>query len=293
MTGYSESRVEEAEFSLAASLKSTNHRFLDIHLRLSAGLEFFEPPARRLLKEALLRGHVELVLNLERIGQAALQVDGSLVKAYLDACREIRQEHGFSAEPDLVAILRIPGVVTGVCNFASGEREKLEKLATRALAEAIERLNQARAREGDALARDLCARLDRLEQLGNTVQQLSGSLLPAFRARIEKRLRELTLAQPLEPSRVSQEAAALTLRADIAEEVTRFRTHVQQAKRILAVGGEVGKQLDFLLQEMNREANTMLSKTTDVPGVGMQIADSTIEIKMEAEKIREQIQNIE
>ncbi len=293
MTGYSEGRIEQAEFSLAATLKSTNHRFLDIHLRLPAGLEFIEPYARRLLKEGILRGHVELALNLERARAAALQIDRSVLKACLDACREMRQEFGFSAEPDLVGLLRIPGVVTGRREIADGEKERLATLFSQVLAEAVERLNQAREREGEALACDMRARFNRLEDLGNTVQGLSGAMLPAFQMRIEGRLRELTLAQPLEPSRLHQEAVALALRADIAEEITRFRNHVEQAKRVLAAGGEAGKKLDFLLQEMNREANTMLSKTTDLPGAGMRIADCAVDMKMEAEKIREQVQNIE
>lgn len=293
MTGYSESRMSEGRFSLAVSLKSINHRFLDVQMRLQGGLEFFEPRARRLLKDGLLRGHVELAISLERLGTAALQLDRSVLKAYLDACREIRQDYRLSAEPDLVALLRIPGVVTGAGEFASEERICLERLAEQVLGEAIERLNQARAQEGEALACDLRSRLDKLEQLGGTVRELSGSMLPAFRARIEKRLRELALEQPLEPSRIVQEAAALALRADIDEEVTRFRTHVQQAKRMLEAGGEVGKKLDFLLQEMNREANTMLSKTTDLPAAGVQIAGCAMEMKAEVEKIREQTQNIE
>ena len=293
MTGYGESRIDDGRFSLAVSLKSANHRFLDIQMRLSPGLEFFEPCARRLLKEGLLRGHVELGASMDRLGPGALRLDRSLLKAYLDACREIRQEYALSAEPDLVALLRIPGVVTGGAEFASEEIEIIERLAKQVLSEAIERLNQSRAREGEALACDLRARLEKLEQLGGEVGEFAASILPAFRARIEKRLRDLALEQPLEPARIAQETAALALRVDIDEEITRFRTHVQQAKRLLDVGGEVGKKLDFLLQEMNREANTMLSKTTDVPGAGVRIADCAMEMKVEVEKIREQTQNIE
>jgi len=293
MTGYGESRIDEGRFSLAVSLKSINHRFLDVQMRLSPGLEFFEPRARRLLKEGLVRGHVELAASLERVGPSSLRLDRSLLTAYLDACREIRQEYGLYAEPDLVALLRIPGVVTGAGEFAGEEMESVERLAEQSLGDAIQRLNQARAREGEVLACDLRVRLEKLEQLCGMVGEFSGSMLPAFRARIEKRLRDMAQEHLLDPSRLAQEAAALALRAGIDEEITRFSAHVQQAKLLIEAGGEVGKKLDFLLQEMNREANTMLSKTTDVPGCGMRIADCAMEMKVEVEKIREQTQNIE
>ncbi|MGH9355738.1 MAG: YicC/YloC family endoribonuclease [Terriglobia bacterium] len=293
MTGYGEGQASEGPFAIAATLKSVNHRFLDVQMRLSAGLEFFEPRARRILKEALMRGHVEAAVSLERVGPGALRLDHPLLKSYLDACREIRRDYELSAEPDLVALLRIPGVVTSANGFTGEEKSRLGRMAEKALGEAIQRLNESRSEEGAALDCDLRGRLNTLDQQGGMVRELSGSMLPAFRARIEKRLRELALEQPMEPSRIAQEAAALALRADIDEEITRFRMHVQQAVRLLEAGGEVGKKLDFLLQEMNREANTMLSKTTDLPGVGARIADCAMKMKAEVEKIREQAQNIE
>lgn len=292
MTGYSESRIEQGDFALAFTLRSVNHRFLDLHLRISPGLEFFEPEARHLLKSAVVRGHVEMFLNLERNGAGAVQIDRSILNACLETCRSLGREIGTMSEPDVAGLLRIPGVVTSRRDLPI-EKEQLGRLAAEGLAEAIARFNQARAAEGEALSRDMSVRLDRLEQLNREVQKLSGSMPPIFKARIEQRLKELGLTEALDSPRLLQESVALALRADIAEEVTRLFSHVAQAKSALAAGGETGKKLDFLLQEINREANTILSKTADVPGEGKRVADCAVEMKLEAEKIREQAQNIE
>lgn len=294
MTGYSSSRVDGGRVALAVTLKSTNHRFLDLQIRLAPGVEFLEPLARRLVKEGVVRGHVELAISWERLeAVVALRLDRALLKSYVDACREIREHYTFSGEPDVVALLRIPGVVLGFEVLPDDELENVRGLAERVLGEAIGRLNEMRAREGETLAAELRSRLEKLERLGGEVEALSSEVLPALRERIERRLREFSLTPPLDPARLAQEAATLALRADIAEEVTRLRSHVAQAKGLIEAGGEVGKKLDFLLQEMNREANTVLSKTTDVPGPGARVSECAVEMKVEVEKIREQAQNIE
>jgi uncharacterized protein (TIGR00255 family) len=293
MTGYSTRQSEDGRFSISVTIKSNNHRYLDVQMRLPAALEFFEPQARRLIKERVLRGHLEVTMSLERRDEAKLKLDRKLLEAYLHTCQALREEFGLSSDPDLVALLRIPGVVTGESTISEFEQDPVQQALETVFVEAVDGLNQMREREGDALARDSTSRLEKLAKLGATVKKLSGQTASAFRQRLETRIRELTQGESVDPVRIAQEVTLVCLRSDITEEVVRFESHVAQAADLLNKGQELGKKLDFLLQEMNREANTILSKTTDVPRAGAEIAASAIEMKVEIEKLREQAQNIE
>ncbi|HEV2351132.1 MAG TPA: YicC/YloC family endoribonuclease [Terriglobia bacterium] len=298
MTGYSNMRTEEAGFSLSVSVKSTNHRNLDLQLRIPAVLESIEVLLRRQVKEHVARGHVELTVSLERAGVTGMQVDRKLVDAYLTAFRELRREFGGASEPDLLALLRVPGVVmSGNGELAPAEFDQIQKTLEKLIAEVLRRLNEMRAREGGALERDLRARLKRLKELAQGIEKLSNGISRLYYRRLENRMRDLLGEGPLnigvDGARLAQEVAFLASRADIEEELTRFRSHLDQTTHLLDHGAEVGKKLDFLLQEMNREANTLLSKTTDVPEVGLEIGRQAIELKTEIEKMREQAQNIE
>jgi uncharacterized protein (TIGR00255 family) len=294
MTGYSSVRSEEADFSLSVNLRSTNHRFLDLQVRVPGALEPLEPHLRRLVKEQIGRGHVEVTVTLEWATSGELHLDRRLVGAYASACRQLRDEFGMVADPDPVALLRIPGLVAGNnLDLSPSGLERLQQTVEHVANEAVARLNEMRAEEGAALERDLCARLENLERLGARVGGLAQSMASVFQRRLEKRVRDMLSNLELDASRLAQEVVFLASRADIAEEVTRLQSHVEQAKRLLRESSEVGKKLDFLLQEMNREANTLLSKTGDVPEVGLQIAREAIEMKTEIEKLREQAQNIE
>lgn len=293
MTGYGAARAEDGALVLSISLKGTNHRYLDLQMRLAASIDFIEPEIRRLLKAHVQRGHVEISVAVENLDGAAIEIDRKLLEAYLKTCQAIRQDFGLSTEPDLVALLRIPGVVTSASGFSPSAQKQVMALTAAALTEAAAGFNAMREREGEMLVKDLSARLGHLEELGEKVSQDSASIAGAFRKRLEKRVREMTKGTGMEPARLTQEITALVMRSDITEELTRFKSHVDQAKGLAREGNEVGKRMDFLLQEMNREANTMLSKTTDVPGVGAAIQSAAIEMKVEIEKLREQVQNIE
>jgi uncharacterized protein (TIGR00255 family) len=294
MTGYSSVRSEEADFSLSVSLKSTNHRFLDLQVRLPGVLEPLEPRLRRLVKDHIARGHVEVAVTLEWAAPGELHLDRRLLMAYAAACQQLRNDFGMVADPDPVALLRIPGMVaSNDLELSPPELESLQQVLERVTNETLVRLNEMRAREGEALEHDLRSRLQRLKELGEKVSGLAQHLPSLFQRRLERRVRELLGNVDMDPSRLAQEAVFLAARAEIAEEVTRFRSHVEQAERLLDESTEVGKKLDFMLQEMNREANTLLSKTTDVPEVGLEIARQAIEMKTEIEKVREQAQNIE
>lgn len=299
MTGYSSARIEENGVSLSVSVKSTNHRNLDLQFRVVPALGPLEILLRQWVKEQVLRGHVEVTVTLDRTGGNGIQIDRKLLGAYLGAYRELRQEFSSGAEPDLLALLRVPGMVAaGDGELSPEELEKTQRVLEGVMAAVLRKLNEMRASEGEALERDLRSRLARLGELTGSIEKLSSGISRLYQRRLEGRLRDLltpegTGGPPVDAARLAQEVAYLASRSDIEEELTRFRSHLDQTRHLLDQGTEAGKKLDFLLQEMNREANTLLSKTTDVPEVGLEIGRHAIEMKTEIEKMREQAQNIE
>ncbi|MGO8816075.1 MAG: YicC/YloC family endoribonuclease [Terriglobia bacterium] len=294
MTGYSRVETEEAGLSLTVSIRGTNHRFLDPQLRLPSSLESLEPTVRRLLKEHVTRGHVEISVGLTGAGATELKIDRKLLTAYLQGYQTLKKEFGAAAEPDLMALLRVPGlVVSGNGDMTPEDLDRLRQLLEPAMAKALTQLNEMRAREGESLEKDLLSRLSRLEALRRTISHLAERAPQFYKQRLEGRIRDLAGSGEMDSGRLAQEVAYLASRSDIAEELTRFQSHLDQIRHLLAETSEIGKKLDFLLQEMNREANTLLSKTTDVPEVGLEITRQAIEMKTEIEKLREQAQNIE
>jgi uncharacterized protein (TIGR00255 family) len=293
MTGYSKLRREESSFSLNVAVKSVNHRFLDLQFRLPSAFSPMEPALRRIVKKHVVRGHVEVSVNLDRAGAEELKLDRTLLKAYIKVCREVRDELGSAAEPDVVQLLRIPGVLSNESELSDKELAGIRKVLEPALASALETLNTMRDREGAALEKDILERVDRLESLRKSIAKQARRIPQFTQQRLENRLRELLGAVHVDAARLAQEVAYLASRSDISEELTRFQSHLVQARQLLAESPEVGKKLDFLLQELNREANTLLSKTSDVPQIGAEVGRQAIEMKSEIEKLREQVQNIE
>jgi len=293
MTGYSKARQEEGGFALNVAVKAVNHRFLDLKFRLPPELIPTEPALRRIVKRHVIRGHVEISVNLERAGAEGMKVNRDLLKAYVAVCREVRDELGVAAEPDVVQLLRIPGVLSNESELPEKELAAIRKILESMLGGTLEKLNEMRDREGTALEKDILGRLERLEALHKAITRQARRVSQYTEQRLKNRLRELLGAVSLDPARLAQEVAYLTSRSDISEELTRFESHLVQARQLLAENAEVGKQLDFLLQELNREANTLLSKTSDVPQIGAEVGRQAIEMKSEIEKLREQVQNIE
>ena len=302
MTGFARTsgRVSES-LGFALSLKSVNHRFLDLHMRLPGGTESLEMQLRRVLKQKLVRGHVEVTLNLDRGQKVETAYDAALLETYLAAFRSACAQHGLMGEPDLNAIFRLPGIFNGEGRSyekASGDRgsdeeaRALEAAVLDEIPRLIDALNVMRAQEGAALAAELFAALDRLRSLVDEAAQLREDVRQAYFERISQRLTAM-LDGSFDRDRVLQEAALLAERSDVDEEVTRLRTHIDHFRSLVENGGEIGKKLDFLLQEMNREANTLLSKTGGVAGNGPRITELGLGMKSEIEKAREQIQNLE
>jgi uncharacterized protein (TIGR00255 family) len=243
-----------------------------------------------MLKERLHRGHLEVTLSMERAGGAAFAVNRDLVGGYLRTFRDVAEEFGVSAEPDLNAVLKLPGALNAVDNTDAAKA--LEQHVTTALEQAIERLNAMREEEGRGAVTELRERMTHLSSATHEVDQLRGRVLKAYQEKLNSRMQEL-LGTHVDKDRILQEAAMLAERSDVQEELVRMKNHIQHFLSLLDGGGEVGKKLDFLLQEMNREANTLMSKTTGVAGEALRITELGLSMKSEIEKAREQVQNLE
>jgi uncharacterized protein (TIGR00255 family) len=292
MTGFARVQVRvEDQLSYTLSVKSVNHRFLDVQLRLPSGLDALEMDLRKVLKESLVRGHVDLTLSIDRAGQQKAGYNRELVAGYVAAFNAARDEFGLNGEPELNAILRLPGALQ---NENRGE-EDMTALARSVLEETpalLAQLNAMRAREGEALGAILHGTLDRLADATEAIAVLCPEIEQRYQERLTQRLLAAT-GPEFNRQRLLEEVAVLVERTDISEELARMHTHIGHFRELLAGGGELGKKLDFLLQEMNREANTLLSKTGGVGGNGTRITELGLAMKAEIEKAREQIQNLE
>jgi uncharacterized protein (TIGR00255 family) len=294
MTGYASLRGSVRDsVAFTLSLKSVNHRFLDLHLRLPSSCDALEVQLRRVLKENLRRGHIEVTLQLERRALTELQLNAGLLEAYVQAFRTAAELHGVTSEPDLNAMLRIPGMMSTEGSGAS-EIEGLDAAVLSQIVPLVGKLNEGRAQEGASLAEELRASMLRLRAFAEEMTGLRNGVREAQFERLRSRLMELTQGVAVGEERLLAEAAVLAEKSDIEEEIVRLRTHVERFVSMLDEGGELGKRLDFLLQELNREANTMLSKTSGAAGDNsLRITELGLEMKAEIEKAREQVQNLE
>ncbi len=296
MTGFAQARGEYQGWAIRMSVKSVNHRFLDLKMRLPEGFDLFELRLRQIVRERIHRGHIELHLSVEPGTAAAVQVNRELLQAYLRAAEDLQKDSRAASDLDVVALLRLPGVIGGLAAALPESEEEQEKLGLAldgCLGEALAKLDEMRRTEGRHLAEELRERAGRITEQTEQVRALVTTLRPAFARRLESRLKELLSGAAVDPARLTQEAALLAERSDISEELDRLRSHLQQFAKLMHGAGELGKKLDFLLQEMHREANTMLSKTPGVESEALAITGLALEIKAEIEKLREQVQNIE
>ncbi len=295
MTGFASSRSEaDAAVGFSLAIKSVNHRFLDLHLRLPSYCDGLEIQVRRVLKESLKRGHIEVTLQVERKASAQIQLNQDLLGAYVGAFSRAVDLYDLPNQPDLNTLLRIPGVMTMEGSVGIEGIPELDQAVMAAMPALIEKLNEARAQEGAVLAGELRASMKRLEGFAGEMAMLRNGVREAQFERLKSRLSELTHGFAVTEERLLSEAAVLAEKSDIEEEIVRLRTHIDRFVAMLDEGGELGKRTDFLLQELNREANTMLSKTSAASGENsLRITELGLEIKAEIEKAREQVQNLE
>jgi uncharacterized protein (TIGR00255 family) len=290
MTGFAQVKGQiNGKLNFTLSLKSVNHRFLDLHFRMPSESDGLEMKLRRLLKEKVARGHVELTLSLDRGSSEGFALNRELVGGYIKAFRAAAAEFGLAAEPDLNVILRMPGAMDASTGAVEGE---LEAAVLPLIEEALARLNQMREEEGRGIEHELRDRMQHIQKASSGVERHRNAILQSYVEKLRARMQELIGAQ-VEPERLLQEAALLVDRSDIQEELVRLQTHLQHFLGLHDEKGEVGKTLDFLLQEMNREANTLLSKTSGLAGDALKITEMGLIMKSEIEKSREQVQNVE
>jgi len=289
MTGFGRGAFSSEAFGVTVEIKTVNNRYLDIHLRLGQELSAIEMIVRKRVGARLSRGRVDLNINFDRTGAATYEVNRPLIAGYVQALREIKEELGLAGEIDVNSLARVPGALTAARDgFDEGNMAGVEN----ALDQALDSLEQMRASEGAALAAEMRVRITKIEAEVPIIEAAAAGLADAYRQRLQKRVTELiargSQAIELDSGRLAQEVAYLADRSDISEELARLRSHLKQFRSSIDADGEVGKRLDFLLQELNREANTVLSKSTEIA-----IKDSALAIKAEVEKLREQVQNVE
>jgi len=290
MTGFAQVKGQvNAQLAFALSLKSVNHRFLDLHFRLPSDTDALEMKLRRVLKEELARGHVEVILSLDRSGPNGVALNRQLISSYVQAFRAAADEFEVEGEPDLNAVLRMPGAMD---SGAEKSGEELETAVMACVGEALSRLNEMREEEGVSIGTELRARMANLEKAAAGVEAHRSTILRSYSERLQSRMMEL-LGSQVDKERILQEVAVLVDRSDIQEELVRLNAHVKHFLGLLDQVGEVGKKMDFLLQEMNREANTLLSKTSGLAGEALKITEMGLLMKSEIEKSREQVQNLE
>jgi len=292
MTGFARVRDTIAGIDVVLSIKSVNHRGLDTHFYTGAEFDPFENAMRSALKRFVNRGHLDIRTQLTRADSSGpLAVDMAKLDAYTAAFRAASERYGLADPLNLNDALRIPGMLTD--SAASELPPDFEAPLVALLEKALEQLNSFREREGSEIGQLLKDRAANLIRLATEIEVCRKSAFPAYQARLRDRLSDLLAGAGIDPQRLIQEAALLADRSDIGEEIERLRIHSGQVHDLLQSGEEIGKKLDFLLQEMNRETNTILSKTSGLGDHGLRITELAVAAKSDIEKMREQSLNLE
>lgn len=292
MTGYARIRRSSPEGEVVLAMKSVNHRGLDIHFHLPPEFDPYEHAIRGVIRRLVSRGHLEVRASYKRNTSAdEAMLNTSMLDSFVSAWRAAASRHNISAEPDLASALRLPGMLG-----AGTDRDpeaSMEQFLCQLTEDTVKELNVFRLREGGDTLAVLFDRNAHIRAAVAVVKDIRTRAVPAFQARMRERLSDILSGTQLDPQRIAQEAAVLADRSDIGEEIARLEIHTEQLEKLLKGGGEVGKKLDFLLQEMNRETNTMLSKTNGIGEQGLTITETALGIKADIEKIREQSLNLE
>src|ERR1044072_6232415 len=289
MTGYGKAMVAGDDFSVSVDLKTVNNRFLDIHLRVGSERASLEPSIKKRISSRLSRGRVDVTVSMERVSQIAYEINRPLIAGYVSALKQLQQDFDIGGEVGRNEHPRLPCALHPARN---GIDQRMAAGLERAMDQALDELEKMREQEGEPLKNELRERVLKIETLVPIIESSAAGLADAYRLRLQKRIGELLnrggQVVEIDPVRLAQEVAYLADRSDVSEEMVRLRSHLSQFQEALNAPGEAGKMLDFLLQELNREANTTLSKSTDLV-----IKEAGLAIKAEVEKLREQVQNVE
>lgn len=288
MTGYGRYESVTDEYKISVEMKAVNHRYLDLNIKMPKKFNYFEAGIRTLLKEYIQRGKVDVFISYEDYteGRIGLKYNQSLASEYMEAFSAMAEQFGIPNNVTVMDLARCPEVLT--MEQEPEDEDEIWKLLSGAVREAAGRFVQTRTAEGENLKKDLLGKLDLMEGLVSEVEERSPQILEEYKNRLEEKVRELLAGAAIEENRIAAEVAIFADKICVDEETVRLRSHIQNTRKELVEGGGVGRKLDFIAQEMNREANTILSKAND-----LEISNLAIDLKTEIEKIREQIQNIE
>lgn len=288
MTGFGRCEVSEGERKVAVEIKSVNHRYLETSIRLPRKLNYLEGNIRKILKQYLERGKVDVYISYENLGEAnvCLKYNNAIAKEYVDIYAQISKEFGIDNDIRATIIGKSQEVI--VMEEQPEDEEEITSLVENTVSGACQRLAESRNAEGERLRKDLMLKLDDLIKDVNHISKRSPVIIEEYKEKILGKIAELLEDNQIDEARIAQEVTIYADKVCVDEEIVRLESHVKAMRDALSRGGAVGRKLDFIAQEMNREANTTLSKITDAA-----IADVAIELKTLIEKIREQIQNIE
>ena len=295
MTGYAETIAEHDGMVLTVSLRSVNHRFLDLHVHLPDALQSLEPKIRRKIQERNPRGRLDLKVTVEGAALTKLRVDEALLGHYMEVFRQLGAKYDLPAETDLLTLARLPGVLN-LAGSETGGEERIPALETRVLdtlRQTLNRWDEMRAGEARYLLDDMEKRVGRIQELAGRLEGFQAEMVLLAQKRLQQRLEALLGQAGLDPARLAQEAALLADRADASEEILRLKAHAARFGTALAQEADLGRKLDFLSQEMHRELNTFLAKTAGLGEASLPWTDIALEIKGEVEKLREQVQNLQ
>ena len=288
MTGFGRAEAQDEQHKFTVEIKSVNHRYLDLNVKLPRKLNAFEVEIRNFIKSRIVRGKVDVYITLEETKEASdiLHYNTHIADMYMENIRKMSQDYGIPFDVTATSLARFPDVLE--MTDAEDDDEMLHLFLMDALTAATDQFVENRSQEGMRLRQDMLAKMDEMSSYVTTLEERSPQIIEEYRERLQTKITDLLGDHAIDETRIASEVVLYADKVCIDEEMVRLRSHVEETKHMLADGGEVGRKLDFIAQEMNREANTILSKSND-----LEISNCAIELKTEIEKVREQIQNIE
>ncbi|MCI8660263.1 MAG: YicC family protein [Lachnospiraceae bacterium] len=288
MTGFGRFEAVTPEHKISVEIKAVNHRYLDLNIKMPKKFSYFETGIRSLLKNDIQRGKVDIFISHEDYTEErlSLKYNNTLASEYMDYFVKMQRQFGIENDIKVSTLAQMPEVLS--MEHAPENEEQIWKLLSEAVDEALKRFVESRGQEGERLKADMLGKLDYMEELVDFIEERSPQVIWEYRTKLEDKVKELLENSTIDESRILTEVTIYADKICVDEEMVRLRAHIDATRKELKAGGSVGRKLDFIAQEMNREANTILSKSGD-----LEIADRAILLKTEIEKVREQIQNIE
>ena len=288
MTGFGRCEKVTEEYKLSVEMKAVNHRYLDMSIKMPKKFNYFEAGIRNLLKNDIQRGKVDVFINYEDYteNKMSLKYNASLAAEYMEYFKKMEEQFGIANDIKVSVLSRMPEVLT--MEEVPDDEDSMWKILSEVVEEAADSFVESRVREGEHLKNDLLGKLDYMLEQVTFIEERSPKIVAEYRTKLEEKVHELLESASIDEGRIATEVTIFADKICVDEETVRLRSHIEHTRKELLAGGSVGRKLDFIAQEMNREANTILSKAND-----LEISEHAIILKTEIEKVREQIQNIE